>query len=167
MSHPTMRAPSLANRSAAALPMVPPVPVITQTLPDNLVPMAVSFGSFARAANSRARSGDLVLAPIDDQCLAGHESRIVARQERNRSADVARLREALDSLLLPDALLELFRQIPSRPCVSEGRQDGIGGNNVGSDIVRQSPHEVDESHLFSHVVAPAPHRGIDRISGNC
>src|SRR5882757_6973392 len=163
MSHPTTRAPSLANRWAAALPMVPPVPVITQTFPDNLVPIAVSFGSLIALsrrvaprrqletpdanpeANSRRTSGDLVLAPIDDQCLAGDESRIVARQERNRSTDVARLREALDSLLLPDALLELFRQIPSCPCVSEGGQDGIGRNAVGGHIVRQSAHEADDT----------------------
>jgi len=88
-------------------------------------------------AESRRTSGDLVLPPIDDQCLAGHKSRIVARQERNRSADVARLREALIACCC-QCSSELFWQIPSRPCVSEGGMMALAVMPSEATIVRQS-----------------------------
>src|SRR5258708_21507343 len=52
---------------------------------------------------------DAVLSAVDDDCLAGDECRVVARQEQDGAGDVRGLTEPLDRLVFPGGALLRFR----------------------------------------------------------
>src|ERR1700688_3151501 len=106
MSQPTTMAPWRVKSAAAARPMLPPVPVMTHTLPSSR-PLILSLRSeFVRSFRPDTL-GNLVLAAVDYDCLSRDERGILAGKKHYGTRNIFRLREALDRLLLPNAFLEI------------------------------------------------------------
>src|SRR5579864_8596073 len=98
---------------------------------------------------------DPVLAPVNDNCLPGDESSIIARQKQNCARHILRLPHALDGLLFPGAALLLVRLRRGCQSIRKPRQHSVRRDAIGCNIVRQPSHETDDAHLCGNVVAHA------------
>src|SRR5260221_11571271 len=104
---------------------------------------------------------DAVLSAVDDDCLAGDECRVVARQEQDGAGDVSGLTEPLDRLVFPGGALLRFRLRRGCGRVGQARQYRVGGNAVACDIVRQPAHES----TYGFPSSSRAHR--DRVTSYC
>src|SRR5258708_13027977 len=75
---------------------------------------------------------DAVLSAVDDDCLAGDECRVVARQEQDGAGDVSGLTESLDRLGFPGAALLRFCLRRGRRRVVQPRRYPLAGNAAAS-----------------------------------
>src|SRR5882757_15152 len=107
MSQPTTIAPWRVKSRAAARPMLPPVPVMTHTLPSSR-PLILSLRSEYVRSLRPDPLGNFVLAAVDDDRLSCDERTVLAGEKRHRGGNVFRLSKALDRLLLPNAPFEII-----------------------------------------------------------
>jgi hypothetical protein len=71
--------------------------------------VSMTSGGFPdRVSDTRAVLADPILAAVDDNCLPGDESSVVACQKKNRSCHILGFSQPLDSLLFPGATFLLF-----------------------------------------------------------
>src|SRR5258708_32584962 len=94
---------------------------------------------------------DAVLSAVDDDCLAGDECRVVARQEQDGAGDVRGLTEPLDRLVFPGGALLRFRLRRGCGVGGPAGQYPVFGNASASHVLRPPPPQSPDPHLRSDV----------------
>src|SRR5258708_39843640 len=117
--------PAFANARARFEPSAP--------APMMPIPMRSSLARYGRSLRTVSIAispllADAVLSAVDDDCLAGDECRVVARQEQDGAGDVRGLTEPLDRLVFPGGALLRFRLRRGCGGAGEPRQYPVCGN---------------------------------------
>src|SRR5579864_537570 len=96
-----------------------------------------------------ASSANAILTTVNDNCLAGDECRIVAGQKKYGTCHILGFSQPLNRLLFPRGAFLLFRLGRGCQRICQAGQHRVRGNAVVCNVICQTSHEPDDSHLCS------------------